>query len=79
MKKRYSSFKEIDNDLKILKLKKDIDLLCVKSDYQSILRNLSVKRIFSDTITEFKNVFFSRTNSLLVMGGEFVLRRLFGR
>lgn len=77
MKKKYSSFNEIDNDLKILKLKKDIDWLCVKSDYQSILRNLSVNRIFSDTITQFKNVFFSRGNSLFAMGAEFILRRLF--
>lgn len=75
MRKRYSSFEEIDNDLKILKLKKDIDLLCVKSDYQSLLRNLSVKNILSDTISQVKENLFSKKGSLLRIGAEFLIRR----
>lgn len=75
MRKRYSSFEEIDNDLKILKLKKDIDLLCVKSDYQSLLRNLSVRNILSDTISQVKENLFSKKGSLLRIGAEFLIRR----
>lgn len=75
MRKRYSSFEEIDNDLKILKLKKDIDLLCVKSDYQSLLRNLSVRNILSDTISQVKENLFAKKGSLLRIGAEFLLRR----
>ncbi len=79
MKKRYSSFEEIDNDLKILKLKKDIDLLCVKSDYQSLMRNLSFRNIFSDTLVQVKESMFSKKSSLLSLAGEFVLRRFLNR
>lgn len=79
MRKQYLSFEEIDNDLKILKLKKDIDLLCVKSDYHSLMRNLSVKHIFSDAITQIKESFFSKRSSLLSLAGEFILRRFLNR
>lgn len=75
MRKQYSSFEEIDNDLKILKLKKEIDLLCVKSDYQSLLRNLSVRNILSDTISQVKENLFSKKGSLLRIGAEFLIRR----
>ena len=42
MERKYTSFNEIEKDLRALKLKKDIDLVCLKSDYQSLLRNLSI-------------------------------------
>lgn len=79
MEKKYSSFEEIDNDLKILKLKKDIDVLCLKSDYQSILRNLSFKNIFSDTITQVRESLFATKKNLFVLGTEFLLRRFLSK
>ena len=71
MERKYSSFEEIDNDLKVLKLKKDIDILCLKSDYQSILRNLSFKNIFSDAITQVRESLFATRKNLFVLGVEF--------
>ena len=41
MKKIYSSFDEIDKDLKILKLQKDIDLEEVKISYHEVKNSLS--------------------------------------
>jgi hypothetical protein len=41
MKKIYSSFDEIDKDLKILKLQKDIDLEEVKLSYHEVKNSLS--------------------------------------
>ena len=60
MERKYSSLEQIENDLKILRLKKEIDWVCLKSDYQSFLRNFSVKRIFSDTITEVKDTIVNK-------------------
>ncbi|MDO4879963.1 MAG: hypothetical protein Q3983_01665 [Capnocytophaga sp.] len=75
MERKYTSLQQIEDDLKILRLKKEIDWVCLKSDYQSFLRNLSVKRIFFDTIADVKESFMSRKKGLLAMGVEFLLRR----
>lgn len=78
MQKIYTSFEEIDNDLKILKVKKDIDLLCLKTDYQRILRNLSIKHLFSDFVSEMKDSFLSVKNNVFLVAGQYLLRKFFG-
>ena len=51
MERKYTSLTEIENDLRALKLKKDIDLMCLRSDYQSLLRHLSIGGLFADADT----------------------------
>jgi|GEM_PF-168085 hypothetical protein len=77
MERKYSSLEQIENDLKILRLKKEIDWVCLKSDYQSFLRNFSVKRIFSDTITEVKDTIVNKKRGILAMVAGFLLRKFF--
>jgi hypothetical protein len=77
MERKYSSLEQIENDLKILRLKKEIDWVCLKSDYQSFLRNFSVKRIFSDTITEVKDTIVNKKRGILAMAAGFLLRKFF--
>ena len=55
MERKYTSFTEIENDLRALKLKKDIDLLCLKTDYQTLLRNLSISGLFADSVAQFRS------------------------
>lgn len=76
MKRQYSTFEEIDADLKVMKMKKDINWICVKSDYQRLLRNLSIKHLFSDAVVEIKDSFVSKKNSLLSMGVEYLIRKV---
>ncbi|GIM50165.1 DUF6327 family protein [Capnocytophaga stomatis] len=57
--KKYQSFEEIETDLKILKLKKQIDGLYLKNNVSDLKDNLSVKNIVSNTFT---NIGFSFLN-----------------
>lgn len=77
MQRKYSSFEAIDKDLKILKLKKDIDWLCVKNDYQSLLRHLSVKHIFSDVVEQVKTSVFEKKTGIISVVAGFLLKRFF--
>ena len=77
MERKYTSFNEIEKDLRALKLKKDIDLVCLKSDYQSLLRNLSISKLFSDSIAQLKESIINKQRSLLALIGGFLLRRFF--
>lgn len=79
MERKYTSFNEIEKDLRALKLKKDIDLVCLKSDYQSLLRNLSISKLFSDSIAQLKESIINKQRSLLTLIGGFLLRRFFNR
>ncbi|MFK8298842.1 DUF6327 family protein [Capnocytophaga cynodegmi] len=58
--KKYQSFEEIETDLKILKLKKQIDGLYLKNNVSDLKDNLSVKNVVSNT---FSNIGFSFLNS----------------
>lgn len=77
MSRIYTSFEQIDNDLKILKLKKDIDWVCLKTDYQSILRNLSVRRIFSDVRKDTQNFLSAKKEYFLGIAADFLWKRFF--
>lgn len=79
MSKKYTSFDQIDSDLKILKIKKDIDWLCVKSDYERILRNLSLRHLFSDVYSEVKESFLSKRSSLIWLGAQFIAKKFFSK
>ena len=67
MKKIYNSFDEIDRELKILKLQKDIDLEEVKLSYHGVKESLSpvtiVTNLFGSVV---KKAFIKKvTNKLL--------------
>ena len=74
MERKYTSLEEIENDLRALKLKKDIDLMCLKSDYQSMVRNFSIGRLFSDSVTQ-----LSKQKGLFSLAIDFLLRRFLSR
>nr|WP_314995873.1 DUF6327 family protein [uncultured Capnocytophaga sp.] len=77
MERKYTSFTEIENDLRALKLKKDIDLLCLKSDYQTLLRNLSISGLFADSVAQFRSAIAEKQKSLLSLVAGFLLRKFF--
>lgn len=77
MSRIYTSFEQIDNDLKILKLKKDIDWVCLKTDYQSILRNLSARRIFSDIRKDTQSFLLAKKEYFLGVATDFLWKKLF--
>lgn len=77
MERKYTSFTEIENDLRALKLKKDIDLLCLKTDYQTLLRNLSISGLFADSIAQFRSAIAEKQRSLLSLVAGFLLRKFF--
>lgn len=77
--KIYASLQEIDNDLKVLKLKKEIDVLCLKSDYDSLLRNLSVRSFVTEVLVRSKNAILEKPKSVLGLGGALLLRYLVKR
>ena len=77
MQRKYTSFTEIENDLRALKLKKDIDLLCLKSDYQTLLRNLSISGLFADSVAQFRSAIAEKQRSLLSLVAGFLLRKFF--
>mgnify|MGYP000980014295 FL=1 len=77
MERKYTSFTEIENDLRTLKLKKDIDLLCLKTDYQTLLRNLSISGLFADSVAQFRSAIAEKQRSLLSLVAGFLLRKFF--
>ena len=77
MERKYTSLDEIEKDLHALKLKKDVDLMCLKTDYQTLVRNLSVSQLFSDSVSELTQAFVSKQKSLLSLAAGFLLRRFF--
>ena len=77
MERKYTTFTEIENDLRALKLKKDIDLLCLKSDYQTLLRNLSISGLFADSVAQFRSAIAEKQRSLLSLVAGFLLRKFF--
>lgn len=66
-KRTYSSFEEIDRDLKILKLQKDIDLEEVKLSYHSVKSSLSPIAVVTNTLGAIaqKAVVLKAVNKLL--------------
>ena len=77
MERKYTSLDEIEKDLHSLKLKKDVDLMFLKTDYQTLLRNLSISQLFSDSVTELRQAFVDKQKSLLSLAAGFLLRRFF--
>ena len=77
MERKYTSLTEIENDLRALKLKKDIDLMCLRSDYQSLLRHLSISGIFADSIAQLRASIVEKQRSLVSLIAGFLLRKFF--
>jgi len=77
MERKYTSLTEIENDLRALKLKKDIDLMCLKTDYQTLLRNLSISGLFADSVAQFRSAIAEKQRSLLSLVAGFLLRKFF--
>ena len=77
MERKYTSLTEIENDLRALKLKKDIDLMCLRSDYQTLLRNLSISGIFADSIAQLRAFIVEKQRSLVSLLAGFLLRKFF--
>ena len=77
MERKYTSLTEIENDLRALKLKKDIDLMCLRSDYQTLLRNLSISGIFADSIAQLRASIVEKQRSLVALLAGFLLRKFF--
>ncbi|WP_297974205.1 hypothetical protein [uncultured Capnocytophaga sp.] len=77
MERKYTSLTEIENDLRALKLKKDIDLMCLRSDYQTLLRNLSISGIFADSIAQLRASIVEKQRSLVSLLAGFLLRKFF--
>ena len=77
MERKYTSLTEIENDLRELKLKKDIDLMCLRSDYQTLLRNLSISGIFADSIAQLRASIVEKQRSLVSLLAGFLLRKFF--
>ena len=77
MERKYTSFTEIENDLRALKLKKDIDLMCLKTDYQTLLRNLSISGLFAGSVAQFRSAIAEKQRSLLSLVAGFLLRKFF--
>lgn len=75
MERKYTSLEEIENDLRALRLKKDIDLMCLKSDYQGLLRHLSISELFADGLGHLRHVIVEKQKSLLSLVTSFLLRR----
>ncbi len=77
MERKYTSLTEIENDLRALKLKKDIDLMCLRSDYQSLLRHLSIGGLFTDAISQLRSSIVEKQRSLISLVAGFLLRKFF--
>lgn len=55
IRKQYASFKEVDQDLKILKLKKEIAVWSMKNDYERLQSNLAPQKLAFGLINSFTN------------------------
>lgn len=58
--RKYNSFKEIDEDLKILRLKKEIAIWSARNDYQRLQNSFSIRKL---ALSMFSNVVSSKYNS----------------
>lgn len=55
MEKKYNSFKELNQDLRILKLEKDISIWTLKNSYENMQRSLSFTRVFTGLLNRFSS------------------------
>lgn len=53
MEKKYNSFKELNQDLRILKLEKDISVWTLKNSYENMQRSLTFTRVFTGLLSRF--------------------------
>lgn len=53
MEKKYNSFKELNQDLRILKLEKDISVWTLKNSYENMQRSLTFTRVFTGLLNRF--------------------------
>lgn len=78
--KKYQSFEEIEADLKILKLKKQIDMLHLKNDASGLKQTFSMKNIVSSTFSNVGLSLFSPKkrwlNLFIDYGIYFLFRRI---
>lgn len=68
MDKKYSSFKELNRDLRILSLEKDISIWTLKNSYKGMQRSFTLSGFFLGVI----NRFSSKRNKV-----NFLLKNLF--
>ncbi len=61
--KKYNSFEEVDKDLKILQLKKDIAVWGLKNDCQKVQNYFTLQNILNNALTSFAN---KKTASILL-------------
>ncbi len=77
--KVYQSFEEIDTDLKILKLKKEIDMLQLKNSAINLKKGLSFKGILSETFSSVGLSLLNPEKRWIRLAADYVLYRFFRR
>lgn len=55
MDKKYGSFKELNRDLRILSLEKDISIWTLKNSYKGMQRSFTLSRFFLGVINRFSS------------------------
>ena len=79
MNKRYTSYKQIDRDLRMLKLKKDIDRVCLESNVTGFKAAFSVPSLVKESVEVLGlSLFAARGNFMKVIAG-YLLKKVLSR
>ncbi len=77
MSKKYTSFSELDTDIQIAKLERDIDLELLKHRYYKFKENVSLKNTATPLLSEVRNTAFKYRSSIFKLLAVFVLKSIF--
>ncbi len=77
MKKKYKSFAELDADIKIAKLEKDIEVELLKYRYYKLKENVSLKNGATPLVSGIGNTALKHKSTILKLVAAFLIKSLF--
>ncbi len=79
MRKKYKSFAELDTDIQIAKLERDIDVELLKHRYYKFKENISLKNTTTPLVSEIGNTVFKHRSTIVKFLTVFVLKSIFSK
>ncbi len=79
MRKKYKSFAELDTDIQIAKLERDIDVELLKHRYYKFKGDVSLKNTATPLVSEIGNTVLKHRSTIFKLLTVFVLKSIFNK
>ncbi len=77
--KKYSSYAQIENDLEILKLEKEINYQKLLSNIQFTKESLTPNKVVTGFLTGYQNIFSSNFGTIIKISLPYLINYLFNK